>query len=219
MNSIIGTLGRTRGELLRLLRRSALSVNELAAALGITDNAVRTHLAAMQRDGMVQPAGLERLTGGKPAQLFEITEQAEEMYPKAYAVVLGGMIQLLEERDGREAVVALLRALGARAGGAAKITAADTVTRVQAAGGALRQLGGDVEVVRTDGGWRIQGFGCPLSGVVGEHEELCKMVESLVAEISGQPVRECCDRSGRPRCAFAVEAGDAAGGAEVPGES
>jgi hypothetical protein len=30
-------------------------------------------------------------------------------------------------------------------------------------------------------------------------------MESLVAEMVGVPVRECCDRNGRPRCCFEVE--------------
>ena len=47
---------------------------------------------------MVQTAGVERATGGKPAQLYEITPEAEEMFPKAYALVLSSLIQLLEER-------------------------------------------------------------------------------------------------------------------------
>ena len=109
MNWMERVLGGTRVQLLSLLRRSRRSINELAAAAGITDNAVRTHVAAMQRDGMVQSAGVERATGGKPAQLYEITPEAEEMFPKAYALVLSSLIQLLEEREGRDEVVRLLR--------------------------------------------------------------------------------------------------------------
>lgn len=204
MNWIQTTMGATRVELLGLLRRSRRTVNDLAAALGITDNAVRTHLAAMQRDGMVQPAGIERATGGKPAQLFEITPEAEEMYPKAYAFILSGVIHLLQEREGREGVEALLRAVGSRAAAGSGAGGDGEEARVRAAAGVLCGLGGDVEVMPTDTGWKIQGFGCPLSAVVGEHAELCALAESLVAEITGQPVRECCDRSGRPRCAFNV---------------
>lgn len=206
MNWIERILGATRGQLLGLLRRSRRSINELAATLGITDNAVRTHVAAMQRDGMVQPAGVERGTGGKPAQLYEITPQAEEMFPKAYAFVLGALLQLLEERRGQDEVVALLREVGARAAAAARPTDGEEEGHVRAAAEVLRQLGGDVEVERTDAGWRIRGYGCPLSAVVAEHAKVCALAETLVGEISGMPVRERCDRTDRPRCAF--ELGD-----------
>src|SRR5690606_23239457 len=75
MNWTESLLGVTRAHLLALLRRSRRSINELAKALGVTDNAVRIHIAAMQRDGLVQTAGVERGTGGKPAQLYEITPE------------------------------------------------------------------------------------------------------------------------------------------------
>ncbi len=110
--------GGTRGQLLVMLRRSAATINDLAGELGISDNAVRTHIAALQRDGMVEHAGVLRSTGGKPAQLYRITREAEELFPKAYALVLGELIRVLEERDGRDGVTELLRRVGARAAAA-----------------------------------------------------------------------------------------------------
>lgn len=199
-------LGGTRAQLLRLLRRSHHSINELAAGLEITDNAVRTHIAAMQRDGMVRSAGVERATGGKPAQLYEITPEAEEMFPKAYGVVLNLLLELLEEREGPQAVTEMLREVGERA---AAVTAGSPglgkEARVRLAADVLRRLGGDVEIEPTPDGWLIRGFGCPLSGVVSEHEEACALAEALVSRVSGLPARECCDRGGeRPRCTFAI---------------
>lgn len=212
MDRIERVLGGTRGRLLALLRRSRRSINELAAALEITDNAVRAHVGAMQRDGMVQPAGVDRATGGKPAQLYEITPEAAEMYPKGYAFVLSALLQLLEERQGREQVVALLREVGVRAAAAQGGPGEGDEARVRAAAEVLRQLGGDVEVERTEYGWKIRGYGCPLSKVVADHEQVCVLAESLVAELTGLVVTECCDRSGRPRCGFEVGAGAPAAG-------
>ena len=40
-------LGSTRGRVIALLRRGPRTVNELADDLGLTDNAVRTHLSAL----------------------------------------------------------------------------------------------------------------------------------------------------------------------------
>jgi predicted ArsR family transcriptional regulator len=216
MNWAHKLVGGTRGKLLALLRRSRRSIHEMAATLGITDNAVRMHVAAMQRDGMVREAGVERATGGKPAQLFEITREAEEIFPKAYALVLGELIGLLVERRGRREVIDLLREIGARAGAKASPPDADEA-RVRAAAEALRDLGGEVDVERTDRGWKIRGHGCPLSAVAGEHSEVCALAESLVGQITGNSVRECCDRSERPRCGFEVKAGPA--GVGVEGES
>ncbi|HET7321562.1 MAG TPA: ArsR family transcriptional regulator [Longimicrobiaceae bacterium] len=202
-NWVAKLTGETRSQLLALLRRSARSIRELAEELGVSTNAVRMHVAALERDGLVEPAGVERATGGKPAQLYQMTRAAEELHPKGYAVVLNGLLQMLEEREGRERVQALLRELGARtAGGLAE---GEPGVRVEEAAEALRALGGEVEVVKSEGEWRIQGYACPLAAVVEEHEEACALAEALVAGVTGLRVEECCEHGSHPRCAFRVE--------------
>jgi predicted ArsR family transcriptional regulator len=80
----------------------------------------------------------------------------------------------------------------------------DPGARVAAAAEALRGLGGDVEVQETADGWRLQGYGCPLSAVTARRPEVCALAQALVEEITGRPVAERCDREGRPRCGFLV---------------
>src|SRR5688572_21385928 len=77
-------LASSRGRVVRLLRRAAQSVNELAATLGLTDNAVRAHLLRLERDGLVQQAGT-RPGFRKPEAVYEITADAEHLFAKAYA--------------------------------------------------------------------------------------------------------------------------------------
>lgn len=198
-------LGETRGRIILLLRRGQRSISELAAALGVTDNAVRTHLAALERDGLAEQAGVQRDTGGKPARLYALTDQAEELFPKAYAVVLGALLREIEAQDGRERVLALLRAVGEKAAAAHATPTDNLERRIETAAAALRELGGDVEVERVEHGWRLSGLGCPLSAVVADHADVCTLAESLVAAITGCPVREECNLEGRPRCAFHVD--------------
>ena len=205
MANLVGRLlGETQARMLQLLRRSRQTINDLSESLGLTDNAVRTHVAALSRDGIIEPVGTQRDTGGKPARLYALTEAGEELFPKAYAMVLAGLVEEIARRDGRERADELLRAVGARAGSGVP-RPDDLPGRVEAAAAALRSLGGDVEVQRTDAGWRLQGFGCPLSSVTAAQAQVCALAQSLVETITGRPVTECCDRSGRPRCAFQVD--------------
>jgi predicted ArsR family transcriptional regulator len=46
-------LNTTRGQIVAELRRESRTVEDLRKMLGITDNAVRAHLAALERDGIV----------------------------------------------------------------------------------------------------------------------------------------------------------------------
>ena len=48
----------TRGKILELLRARECTVNELADALHLTDNAVRAHLASLERDRLVVQSGM-----------------------------------------------------------------------------------------------------------------------------------------------------------------
>lgn len=195
--------GETRAKLLRLLRRSAQTITGLADALRLTDNAVRTHIAALERDGIVEHVSTQRDTGGKPARLYALTAEGEELFPKAYALVLAGLVDEITRKDGRERAIELLRTVGQQAASGA-VAAADPAGRAAAAAAALRRLGGDVDVQRTERGWLLQGYGCPLSAVTMKHPEVCALAKALVEDISRRPATECCERSAHPRCAFLI---------------
>jgi predicted ArsR family transcriptional regulator len=59
-------------------------------------------------------------------------------------------------------------------------------------------------VEKANGHFVIRGHGCPLAALTGKHPSVCHAIESLLTEVLATPVRECCDRSGRPRCGFEV---------------
>jgi predicted ArsR family transcriptional regulator len=196
--------GETTSRLLSLLRRSRLTITALADALRLTDNAVRTHIAALERDGIVEHVGTQRGTGGKPARVYGLTSEGEELFPKAYALVLSGLIEEIARVDGWQRATTLLRAVGQRAASGTGAQA-DREGRVAAAAAALRSLGGDVEVQRTERGYTLQGYACPLSAVTAKHPETCALARALVEEITGRPVTECCEQNDRPRCRFRID--------------
>ncbi|MGH7475342.1 MAG: helix-turn-helix transcriptional regulator [Longimicrobiales bacterium] len=204
MDGITMPAGETRTRLLRLVRGGPRSIGELAGALGISANAVRTHVAALERDGLVGAASRRRSTGGKPAQLYELTPAGEELFPKAYALVLTELVAALREADGERAADELLRRVGRRLGAGVRPPGGAGEAAVAAAAGVLESIGGAVEVSAEAGGWRIRSAGCPLSRVVAESAEVCALAESLVEQVTGRRVVERCDRSGTPRCSFHV---------------
>jgi predicted ArsR family transcriptional regulator len=197
--------GETRSRLLRLVRGAARSINDLAASLGITDNAVRTHVAALERDGLVRQAGSDRTTGGKPARLYELTPEAEELFPKAYALVLTELVQALREGEGDDGALEWLRRVGRRLGAGTASSDAAPAVRVADAAAVLESIGGTVDVSESDDGWMIRSEGCPLAAVVSADPDVCALTESLVAGVTGGSVVEVCEKSGRPRCAFRIQ--------------
>jgi predicted ArsR family transcriptional regulator len=196
----------TRGRMVTLLRRSGRTVEELARALGLTDNGIRAHLAVLERDGIVRQRGSVRRGsgGGKPAYVYELTVEAEDLFPKAYEPTLRRLLDVLDERLGPEESEALLRSVGRRLVEGKTVPTQGTRARLEEAVGVLNELGGLAELEEQDGTLVIRGYSCPLAAVTLDHPEVCRLAEALVAEVAGVPVHERCDRSERPRCCFEV---------------
>ena len=203
-------LGSTRGQVVRLLRRSAQTVSELAGRLELTDNAVRLHLSALERDGLVEAHGQRREWTGKPAVVYRSTPEAESLFPKPYPQVLDTLLAVLKTRLCAAELEGVLREVGSRLGLAAPSPPGSRPDRFAHAAVVLNALGGLAEVEEAEGDVRLQGYSCPLGAVTGEHPEVCRLAESLVGELVGEPVVEVCDRSERPRCAFRAMEGVAA---------
>lgn len=201
-------LDSTRGRVVALLRRGARTVEELAQGVGLTDNAVRNHLATLERDGLVRQEGVRRAPGaGKPAVLYDLHPDAELLLSSAYPPALTAVLEVMVSELPPNQAAELLRRVGRRLASDAGGTAAGTVDqRFHAAAAVLRSLGGEVDVVVEDGALRLRGYGCPLAFTTARRPELCGAVEAMVTEIVGAPVRECCEHGARPRCCFAVAA-------------
>lgn len=191
----------TRQKVLELLLRSDHTVQEIADEIGVSANAIRGHLSVLERDGLVVQRDLRRHTGGKPAAVYALSRDADELFPKAYAFVLEGLLSVLDEQEGPDRVQETLAEVGARA---AVPSEGSPEERVRAAADALRSLGGTVEIHRENGHWKIQGFACPLSSVTARDARVCGLAESLVQRTTAGDVTEVCQRGRRSRCAFEV---------------
>ena len=195
----------TRPRILALLRENPWTVEELAERLGLTDNAVRFHLDALERDGTIRKEGRRRTgVAGQPAALYSLSPSGEESFSRAYAPVL--IATLAELREGMSAaqLVAFLKRVGRRLSMQGARGKGSLGSRVHDAAGLLNTLGGVTSVQKSGTGYRIVGRACPLSRAVEENHCVCATVTSLVAEVVGAEVTERCDRSGRPKCCFEI---------------
>jgi predicted ArsR family transcriptional regulator len=199
-------LESTRGRIVDLLRRANHTVDELASALDITDNAVRLHLGMLERDGIVRPRGVRREgMVGKPATIYEIAPQADPLFSNAYLPFLTTLLGALADRMSVRDFRAFMRDIGRRLAGGVERGDGNLEARAAVASRVLDELGGLTTIETVEAGERvaIRGCGCPLSVAVAQREEVCIAVQTMLAEIAGTQVRERCDRSGdRPRCCF-----------------
>jgi predicted ArsR family transcriptional regulator len=207
-------LDTSRGRIVTLLQRGALTVDDIAAELGLTANAVRAQITAMERDGVVHRVG-HRAGTTRPFQVFQLTPEVEQLLSQAYVPLLTQLVQVFANALPTAQVDALMRDAGKglatefawRPTGTMRARA-DTASRLL-----NKELGAVTHVEVGNGGYVIRGAGCPLAALTGKHPAVCLAMESLVTEIVGIEVNECCDRSGRPKCCFKIhDAGRAMNG-------
>jgi predicted ArsR family transcriptional regulator len=196
----------TRGRIVARLRRGPATVEELAAAVGLTPNGIRVHLATLERDGWIRAEGVRRASGpGKPASLYQLAPEAEPLLSSAYRPLLLSLLGVLAEQEKPARLRALLRETGRRLAAELARELADG-TASERARAIVAALGGEAEVEEgRRGTLSIRGLGCPVGEAVRVAPSACGAVASLLEGALDARVTERCDRAGSPRCRFEVE--------------
>jgi len=196
----------TRGRVVLLLRSSTRTVNDLAAALGLSDNAVRTHLDRLERDGLVHATGT-RPGFRKPNITYGLTTEAERLFPKMYGPALRQLLDVLAERLPAKKLDEIILATGHRmaAEHRSAIKAKKLQARIVEAMAVLTESGGACEPEKVDGQFIIRCFDCPLTVAAVGHPEVCLLLETMLADLLGVRVKQRCQAEPSPHCVFLVD--------------
>jgi DeoR family transcriptional regulator, suf operon transcriptional repressor len=196
----------TQARIVHVLRGREATVDELAAALGVTRGAVRLHLANLQRDGLVHLVGT-RPGPTKPSRLYGVTPGLEQQLSRAYVPLLTAILHVLSERMSARKFDEFMRTVGRELLTERARPRGSVLTRAEAASALLNELGGTSAVVEDDEALWIRAASCPLAVTTARHPEGCSAVESLLSEFTGLEVLSCCAREERLRCCFQVRRG------------
>jgi len=196
----------TRGKILDLLRTRECTVNDLAAELRLTDNAVRAHLASLERDRLVVHSGMKP-GFRKPHITYALGPEAEQLFPKAYGRLVSLLMSIFSRQVEPKNLRAGMRAAGRKVAGEHlnDLRGKTRQQRIDAALGILKELGGSAGFKEEGGKHFIYGNGCPIAAATANHPEACLLAESLLTELIGSPVKEHCIRGTTPSCRFEVK--------------
>jgi predicted ArsR family transcriptional regulator len=179
----------------------------LAERLRVTENAVRSQLMILERDGLVRISGQRRGTR-RPNYTYKLTQEAERLFPKAYASVLAEVFETMRQQLPPEAREQWLRETGARLAKPhlGELTDKPFAERADRVLKLLQTMGANAEVTEEENAIRLRGNGCPLSKVahLPEGAEPCLIMRAMLEELLGVPVDEACTRSDSPQCCFVV---------------
>lgn len=184
--------GTTRQSIMTLLRRRGqMTSGELSDSLGIGAVGVRQHLALLERDGMVEVAGVRR-GAGRPSHLYALTAAADALFPKHYDRLALDMLRYVSEAGGNAAVDRLLakRRSDLLARYAARLCGKARDAQVEELCAILNEQGYMcASECLPDGSYVLTEHNCPVDCIAREHPQLCSQEIMLYEELLGVPLQ------------------------------
>jgi predicted ArsR family transcriptional regulator len=212
--SLVSLLGESRAAIGEHLRRGTdASVAELADHLGISEVAPRRHLGVLEDEGLVEARTVNQ-GRGRPAARYQLTSDADRLYPSGYDQLAAEVLDFLGQTQGRAGVRAFLRWRLERqvAALADEVTAEDVEERLGQLAQALSAAGFSASVAADGAGFTLTQEHCAIADVAREHPEVCAFEAATFAEVLGRDVhlrRRATMTGGSERCVCCVTPRDA----------
>ncbi|MGZ4959111.1 MAG: helix-turn-helix transcriptional regulator [Methylomonas sp.] len=185
--------GSRQEQLLTLLLNSpaGMSIDEMAAKLDISRNAVKQHLVTLEKQQWVREAALTS-TGGRPARSYALTEQGLNRFPKQYAWFCNLLLSNLAGEMSTEALEKLMWNMGVKLAHslAPQFSHKDPEQKRAALVDLMQSLGYHAELEQTQGHINIKAVNCVYHDLAQQHPELCYFDQALITTLLEQPVQQ-----------------------------
>jgi predicted ArsR family transcriptional regulator len=201
---MLNTIGERQKQLLKLLRgsRPGMSVDELSKGLEITRNAVRQHLSSLEGAGLVAAGTTRPSGGGRPQQLYVLTELGKESFPRQYSWLAQLVVASVSREEGVENMGKRLSEIGA--GIAEQIRSqypglATHQEKVEKLAEVMDQLGYNAKNATLPGGETvIEADNCVFHQMAVKDLEICHLDKGLMETFTDSKVEhhECMARGG-----------------------
>lgn len=193
------------GKVLTQLRHGAMTVEQLARGLHLTDNAVRNQLRNLEEMGLARRTGTRPGTS-KPSALYGITLEGQVQFSKLYLPVLTQFLQVAEDRCSKDQLDSFMTATGQSLARKYPKPTGAMKKRAHAAARLLKSFGGVAEVRARNGTLTIQSVACPLAALTSENPVTCLVLQGFLSTYLSAPITVCCDLREQPQCCFEVRA-------------
>lgn len=199
----------TRREILiKLKKQGTLSIQEMAAQVGITEMGIRRHLYALQKDKYVRTT-ICRQPLGRPAYLYSLTDKAAELFVSSYDALATELIDEMTDMAGSSFVlrlferrrVKLLQKYTRLVEGLGLEERAAVLAQMQNDEGYMAELRKDA-----DGNYWLEEANCPIARVAARYQQACQCELSLFSEVLQTRVERVeCMAEGGKKCLYRIE--------------
>jgi predicted ArsR family transcriptional regulator len=208
-------MGERQKQLLKLLRgsKAGLSVDELSKGLEITRNAVRQHLASLEVAGLVAAGATRPSGGGRPQQLYMLTELAKEMSPRQYSWLAQLVLASVQREEGATNMGKRMSEIGANVAHQIRSQYPGLIThqeKVEKLAEVMDQLGYNARNATLPGGEAvIEADNCVFHSMAKKDLEICHLDRGLMETFTDSKVEqnECMARGGDV-CRFKLKANE-----------
>ena len=187
-----------------LLASHPHTIEELARKTQVSKNGVRSQVAILGREGIIEVQGMHKGTR-RPATLYGLSSGSDLHFSKAYPAVLSHLIHVLANRLSHEEFTAVMEELGRRLADTAARPSGNPREKIQAAFKFLGGLGSLGQMTEEGDNVIITGHVCPIARAVAADARVCTVIETLLRELTGVPVEEHCSHGERQSCRFVVK--------------
>ena len=184
----------TKREILELLRMSPSSVSEICDELDLSQTPVREHLYALKSMDLVDETKI-RDGPGRPTNIYRLTDNAEEVFPKEYAEFANMTLEVLRKHVDEETIRKELKD-----GLTKRLLNYDDLME------GLKELGTYPTIEEHDDGTRTLIFHqCPFLDVAQKDDVLCDVDQVVLESMNGEVDVETTIARGGETCVFHLE--------------
>lgn len=202
---MLNTIGERQKRLLRLLRgtKPGMSVDELSKGLEITRNAVRQHLSSLEGAGLVAAGTTRPSGGGRPQQLYVLTELGQESFPRKYSWLAQLVLASVQREEGADNMGKRLSDIGAGMARQIRSQYPELHTqqeKVQKLAEVMDQLGYNAKNATLPGGEAvIEADNCVFHQMAVKDLDICHLDKGLMETFTDSKVEqhECMARGGQ----------------------
>ena len=204
-------LGMRQKELLKLLlkNKTGMTADELSAQLSITRNAVRQHLASLENDGLLKK-GQTRASGGRPEQLYLLTDKGNECFTRHYAWFAQLLVESLQQESGADEVGERFTLMGTRIGKQLSSQHPELsvhADKVKKLAEIMEQLGYSANAMLSDNVEKIEASNCVFHTLAVANPHICKFDVALLSAFTDSAVEhQECMATGGNVCRFKFKA-------------
>ncbi|MBN9126229.1 MAG: HTH domain-containing protein [Nitrosospira sp.] len=202
-------MGDRQKQLLKLLRgnKAGLSVDELSKGLEITRNAVRQHLTSLEAEGLVEAGNMRPSGGGRPQQLYVLTEKGKESFPRQYSWLAQLVVASVQREEGTENMGKRLNDIGVGVAQQIRMQYPNLTThkeKVEKLAEVMDQLGYNARNVSQPGGESmIEADNCVFHRMAIKDTEICHLDRGLMETFTDSKIEhDECMATGGNLCRF-----------------